>query len=1451
MKRRLLSIFLTLAMILLMLPNIAIMSAVADSAPWDGSGTEGSPYLIRDREDLLAIANAVNGGDTLQGKFFLQMKDIDLEDDEPWPTIGITINNAAHQFRGVFNGGDNNISGLYVNRGDDDAGLFGYVGEDGVIKNVHVKDGYVSGTYWVGGIAGRNYGIVEYCSFSGEVYGGQQFAGGIVGDNHGLVSYCCNEGDVDFNQIGGGVVGRNSGGTVENCYNRGYVCSNNIVRGYAGGVVGENTAGSTVDNCYSDGWVESNNDGMACGAIVGANGAGSTVKNCYYPEEFEEDGLSGVGGINGTIENVTPKSEEQFDSGEVAWELSQGTNGGGWGQTLSDDDGNHDKHPHFTQAPDKDYDTTPIYRVYFTANDPKILPEGRLAYYVDPHDDVELPRLPQDVAWFVGNEMFDGKNIESDINAYAGKRILFASENGIVHRLTYSPEAQTVDLDMYLKYAEGGPYSEGLFEYTITEDRDSLGAQISDDDLKTLTVPAGTGVKDGGYTLKITAHEKAPFIMPLALKPLDPTLADVEMIVNIIIEKATPVITVEPAATPAVTYGPALSAIGLSGGKAEHSATNSTEVPGRFAWSDGNTVPTVNGAAATGYPVIFTPTDDTNYNSVTIMIKPTVNKADIVPSTVIPPTPIDSDYNGKAEPLIDEKEPGSADGGTIKYWVTDDPDAVPPTDNSAYSATIPSHANAGTYYIWYKVIGDDNHNDFQDNNCFVTATIRPYELEIEEQHFIYNGGSEFTLELTGVTVSADDVRTVFATLKANSKNAGEYTYTAGEPSAGQYTVKLSNENYVVKAGAGKLYIEQLPVVLKWRGPLTFVEDNSTHTVKADVTNGVKGDTFALEYEENGNITHSQKNAGAYTAKVTELNNPNYTLGTIMSGTAMEASAQNVDQAWRIFEENDNITLTVSPNCTGQYTPITYGDPLTLTAAIKKVESESAPGSVDFYVNGFKVGSAPVRKQSDGTYKAVLDIANATAIIKSASETDIFFSLGANALRADYIAGSDEQVDAVTVFVNPKEIKAAIKGETDQVYDGNNMASGLWIEPVEPEPDDDVSVTADSFTYNDLRAGRANTVTAQNVMLIGAQSGNYVIKDKVTESGHILPKPVNLEWRGINNLIYSGDVPNVTAIATELIPNDKCSVTAVETDNDPNVGGHKARATKLNNDNYRLPDDDTVTYNIDPADLYIKSQTVRYNDTYQLVASADGVTPTRKPTEQVEVDITASSPNVGDYTYYIADGTDENTYTASTKDSNYKIAGGAIITIEKIDPIYTPPVPNVLVYNALPQNLVTAEDVIGGTMQYSFSEDGTYYTEIPTDIGDSEKTVTIPVWYRVVGDLNHNDIAPASVKVTIYPNESEVPKSDDDPDDPSELPGGWIEGDVVVRPSTSKPNTSDGAASSDPSSPDVSDDTTKHPDSSQGSDKVPNTGVEINYALYFFIMCVCGTAITVIFRHIKQ
>ena len=72
-------------------------------------------------------------------------------------------------------------------------------------------------------------------------------------------------------------------------------------------------------------------------------------------------------------------------------------------------------------------------------------------------------------------------------------------------------------------------------------------------------------------------------------------------------------------------------------------------------------------------------------------------------------------YNGKAQELITA---GTAEGGEVQYALGTDDKTAPA---SGWSTSIPSKTDVGKYYVWYKVIGDENHAD-SDAKC-VTVTI--------------------------------------------------------------------------------------------------------------------------------------------------------------------------------------------------------------------------------------------------------------------------------------------------------------------------------------------------------------------------------------------------------------------------------------------------------------------------------------------------------------------------------------------------------------------------------------------------------------------------------------------------------------------------------------------------------------------------------------------------------
>ena len=105
--------------------------------------------------------------------------------------------------------------------------------------------------------------------------------------------------------------------------------------------------------------------------------------------------------------------------------------------------------------------------------------------------------------------------------------------------------------------------------------------------------------------------------------------------------------------------------------------------------------------------------------------------------------------------------------------------------------------------------------------------------------------------------------------------------------------------------------------------------------------------------------------------------------------------------------------------------------------------------------------------------------------------------------------------------------------------------------------------------------------------------------------------------------------------------------------------------------------------------------------------------------------------------------------SATCDGYKKMSRDIAVTVQKANisaSLITPPIAQEnLTYTGQVQALITAGSVEKyGTMQYSLTENGTYSQDIPT--GTDAGTYT--VWYRVIGDANHNDTAPASVAVSI-------------------------------------------------------------------------------------------------------
>ena len=259
-------------------------------------------YTVTTSEQLMDWAEEVrNGNYSLDCTL---AADITLTGN--WTPVGISFTNS---YTGTFDGNNHTIRGLTVKGSDEYAGLFGYIGSGGTVKNVKLADVQITSDYqyaYVGGVAGNNDGAIENCSVSGSVSGNSTYnsVGGVVGYQlGGSITGCSSSATVQGTGSVGGVAGQtNSGATLTACYSTGNVTleSNNSDNNYAGGVVGSNSF-STLIACYATGSVTGTGTGTGSiyvGGVTGDNASG-TLTACYHATGDVTGASGSTGGVTG------------------------------------------------------------------------------------------------------------------------------------------------------------------------------------------------------------------------------------------------------------------------------------------------------------------------------------------------------------------------------------------------------------------------------------------------------------------------------------------------------------------------------------------------------------------------------------------------------------------------------------------------------------------------------------------------------------------------------------------------------------------------------------------------------------------------------------------------------------------------------------------------------------------------------------------------------------------------------------------------------------------------------------------------------------------------------------------------------------------------------------------------------------------------------------------------
>lgn len=233
--------------------------------------------------------------------------------------------------------------------------------------------------------------------------------------------------------------------------------------------------------------------------------------------------------------------------------------------------------------------------------------------------------------------------------------------------------------------------------------------------------------------------------------------------------------------TATASYGLQVKEIPVSSATVYYDSGKVTKVPGTWKFDgDGmDDIPEVGNTKK--YKAVFTPTSGSeNYRECFTYITPSISRAD--GSVTAPAAKTGLVYNGEEQALLETLPTSST--GTVWYS----------QDGTNYTKTPPMGQEAGTYTVFYKVLGDKNHLDVAAQSIHVEIEKLAITVTAE------NKTSRVGLALAELTytytpeLAAEDAFT--GTLESNARPdaAGSYSITQGDLAL--------NENYTIDFHAG-------------------------------------------------------------------------------------------------------------------------------------------------------------------------------------------------------------------------------------------------------------------------------------------------------------------------------------------------------------------------------------------------------------------------------------------------------------------------------------------------------------------------------------------------------------------------------------------------------------------------------------------------------------------------
>ena len=522
-----------------------------------------------------------------------------------------------------------------------------------------------------------------------------------------------------------------------------------------------------------------------------------------------------------------------------------------------------------------------------------------------------------------------------------------------------------------------------------------------------------------------------------------------------------------------ITYGQMLNESKLTAtGTMKHPGTGE-EVKGTFAWKNG----TVKPDASDSYEAEWTFTPAAGYEEYapatgTVTIK--VNKT--TPTFTAPTAQENLTYTGQEQALITA---GMTDHGTMRYSLT---------ENGTYSQDIPTGTDAGAYTVWYRVIGDANHNDTAPASVAVSIRQKPLTItEVTAASKTYDGTTNAgitSVTFDNVTLTRDTDYTVTASFDDAGVGSGKNvtaTVTLMGQTAKNYFLEQSSfptTGSITKAAAPDFTKATALVIVNGH------EKTYTVTLPALPKLETPKEYGALTYE-----ISEIKLDGRYYTSGAKVENGELILPIQKNDVETTGSVGTVTVVIKSINYED-ITLTVNVNAVNQpvpvdtitATPITYGNKLSASTITGKMKDPTTGHAV----NGTFTWLTPAEELNAGSHNAEW----------------IFTPDESNGGKYTTNTGT------ATVTVNPKAVTVNIT-PNGGTYGSVTAAAAKLSGAVEG---DNVPVTL-TYTGNDynsttvpVNAG-SYTVTASiadsNYVLTGETTANFVIEPKSIKDAKVV------------------------------------------------------------------------------------------------------------------------------------------------------------------------------------------------------------------------------------------------------------------------------------------------------------------------------------------------------------